>query len=76
MGSLIGTPIINQPQVAILGTGAIKKEVVAVETPVGDTIAIRPMMYLSLTFDHRVLDGAAADTFVQHIVQRLQEYEA
>ncbi len=75
MGSLIGTPIINQPQVAILGTGAIKKEVVAIEAAGGDTIAVRPMMYLSLTFDHRVLDGAVADTFMQSIVQILQNYE-
>jgi 2-oxoglutarate dehydrogenase E2 component (dihydrolipoamide succinyltransferase) len=50
--------------------------VVVVEGPGGDTIAIRPMMYLSLTFDHRVLDGALADRFVQSIVRRLEGYEA
>src|SRR5207247_918666 len=55
LGSLFGTPIINQPQAAILGTGAIVKRVVVVEGPGGDTIAIRPMMLLALTFDHRIL---------------------
>jgi 2-oxoglutarate dehydrogenase E2 component (dihydrolipoamide succinyltransferase) len=75
LGSLLGTPVINQPQTAILGTGAIRKQVVVVEGPGGDTIAIRPMMYLSLTFDHRVLDGGLADPFVQTIVRKLETYE-
>ncbi len=54
----MGTPIINQPQVAILATGAIKKRPVVIETDQGDFIAIRNMMYLSLSYDHRVIDGA------------------
>ncbi|NIS82534.1 MAG: 2-oxo acid dehydrogenase subunit E2 [Anaerolineales bacterium] len=78
-GSLFATPIINQPQCAILGVGALQKRVVVVETkmPTGeivDTIAIRPMIYLSLTFDHRILDGAVADHFLGIIVQRLQNW--
>ncbi|MCL4393608.1 MAG: 2-oxo acid dehydrogenase subunit E2, partial [Chloroflexi bacterium] len=69
-GSLFGTPVINQPQAAILGVGAIQKRVVVTSTPaadggVNDAIAIRPMVYLSLTFDHRLLDGAIGDQFVQ-----------
>ena len=68
-GSLFGTPIINQPQVAILGVGAIQKRVVVVD----DAIAIRPMVYLALSFDHRLIDGAVADQFVAHIKTTLQE---
>jgi pyruvate/2-oxoglutarate dehydrogenase complex dihydrolipoamide acyltransferase (E2) component len=67
-GSLFATPIINQPQCAILGAGAIQKRVVVID----DAIAIRPMVYLSLTFDHRILDGAAADGFLARVVQVLQ----
>ncbi len=70
-GSLFGTPIINQPNVAILGVGAIKKRVVVLE---GDVLAIRPMAFLSLTIDHRVLDGAVADAFVQDIVHTLENW--
>jgi len=76
LGSLFGTPVINQPQTAILGTGAIKKRVVVVESPAGDAVAIRPMMYLALTFDHRVLDGGTGDPFVQTLVRYLESYEA
>lgn len=76
LGSLFGTPVINQPQTAILGTGAIKKRVVVVESPAGDAVAIRPMMYLALTFDHRVLDGGTADPFMQTLVRYLENYEA
>ncbi|HEC21486.1 MAG TPA: 2-oxo acid dehydrogenase subunit E2 [Chloroflexi bacterium] len=68
-GSLFATPIINQPQTAILGVGAIKKRVVVTGD---DAIAIRPMVYLTLTFDHRVLDGAAADWFMADVVKRLE----
>ena len=57
-GSLMGTPIINQPQVAILAVGAIKKRAVVIETAQGDTIGIRHMMYLSLSYDHRIIDGS------------------
>ena len=63
-GSLFGTPIINQPQVAILGVGGVKKRPVVVETKEGDFIAIRSMCYLALTFDHRLIDGAIADQFM------------
>ncbi len=69
-GSLFATPIINQPQSGILGVGAIKKRVVVLEEQ-GDAIAVRPMMYLSFTFDHRVLDGASADWFAAEIVKLL-----
>jgi len=75
LGSLFGTPVINQPQCAILGTGAIKKRVVVVQGADGsDQIAIRPMMLLALTFDHRILDGGTADPFVQALVRRLEAY--
>ncbi|MCX6594519.1 MAG: 2-oxoglutarate dehydrogenase, E2 component, dihydrolipoamide succinyltransferase [Acidobacteria bacterium] len=63
-GSLFATPVINQPQVAILGCGAVNKEAVVLE---GDAIAIRSMMYLALTFDHRLIDGALADQFCQKV---------
>jgi 2-oxoglutarate dehydrogenase E2 component (dihydrolipoamide succinyltransferase) len=70
-GSLFATPVINQPQCGILGVGAIQKRVVV--TP-DDAIAIRPMVYLSLTFDHRILDGAAADGFLSTVVEALEEW--
>jgi 2-oxoisovalerate dehydrogenase E2 component (dihydrolipoyl transacylase) len=63
-GSLFATPIINQPQAAILGIGAIQKRAVVISHDTGDSIAIRPMCYLSLTIDHRLLDGATADRFL------------
>lgn len=69
-GSLFATPIINQPQCAILGAGAIQKRVVVIN----DAIAIRPMIYLSLTFDHRILDGAIADYFLGKVVESLQNW--
>jgi 2-oxoglutarate dehydrogenase E2 component (dihydrolipoamide succinyltransferase) len=71
-GSLFGTPIINQPQVAILGIGGIEKRPVVVN----DAIAIRPMVYLSLSFDHRVIDGAVADQFMAKLKTRLQSWTA
>lgn len=67
-GSLFATPIINQPQCAILGVGAVQKRVVVID----DAIAIRPMAYLTLTFDHRLLDGAAADAFLARVIETLQ----
>ncbi len=70
-GSLFATPIINQPNVAILGVGAIKKRVVVLE---GDVLAIRPMVYLSLSFDHRVVDGAVADMFLAKVVEALEHW--
>ncbi len=72
-GSLFAAPIINQPNVAILGTGAIKKRPVVVTDDLGnDSIAIRPMIYLSLSFDHRVVDGAVADMFLGKVVEILE----
>jgi 2-oxoglutarate dehydrogenase E2 component (dihydrolipoamide succinyltransferase) len=73
-GSLFATPIINQPQSGILGVGAIQKRVVVLEDQ-GDAIAVRPMVYLSFTFDHRALDGASADWFVAEIVKLLETWE-
>jgi 2-oxoglutarate dehydrogenase E2 component (dihydrolipoamide succinyltransferase) len=69
-GSLFATPIINQPQCGILGIGAIQKRVIVIE----DAIAIRPMLYLSLTFDHRILDGATADYFLARVVESLEKW--
>ncbi|HVR38847.1 MAG TPA: 2-oxoglutarate dehydrogenase, E2 component, dihydrolipoamide succinyltransferase [Thermoanaerobaculia bacterium] len=66
-GGLFGTPIINQPQVAILGVGGVKKRAVVIETEEGDSIAIRSMCYLALTFDHRLIDGAIADQFMARV---------
>ena len=66
-GGLFGTPIINQPQVAILGVGGVKKRPIVVETNEGDFIAIRSMCILSLTFDHRLIDGAIADQFMARV---------
>jgi 2-oxoglutarate dehydrogenase E2 component (dihydrolipoamide succinyltransferase) len=66
-GGLFGTPIINQPQVAILGVGGVKKRPIVVETKEGDFIAIRSMCILSLTFDHRLIDGAVADQFMANV---------
>jgi len=70
-GSLFATPIINQPQAAILGVGVIQKRV----TVIDDAIAIRPMIYLTLTFDHRILDGAVADHFLLKVVESLQNWK-
>jgi len=71
-GGLFGTPIINQPQVAILGVGGVKKRPVVVETKDGDFIAIRSMCILALTFDHRLIDGAVADQFMARVKQFLE----
>ena len=73
-GSLFATPIINQPQAAILGVGAIQKRVVVVESPAADAFAIRPMVYLTLTLDHRMLDGAVGDRFLATVVDRLEKW--
>jgi 2-oxoglutarate dehydrogenase E2 component (dihydrolipoamide succinyltransferase) len=73
-GSLMGTPIINQPQVAILATGAIKKRPVVIETEAGDSIAIRHMMYLSLSYDHRIIDGALGSTFLNAVAKELENF--
>ncbi|MGE5720144.1 MAG: 2-oxoglutarate dehydrogenase, E2 component, dihydrolipoamide succinyltransferase [Nocardioidaceae bacterium] len=72
-GALFDTPIINQPQVAILGTGAIVKRPVVIDDPnLGETIAVRHMMYLALTYDHRLVDGADAARFLTDVKQRLE----
>jgi 2-oxoglutarate dehydrogenase E2 component (dihydrolipoamide succinyltransferase) len=73
-GSLMGTPIINQPQVAILAVGAIKKRPVVIETPAGDSIAIRHMMYLSMSYDHRIVDGSLGATFLTSVAKELENF--
>lgn len=75
-GSLMGTPIINQPQVAILAVGAIKKRPVVIETPHGDSIAIRHMMYLSMSYDHRIVDGSLGATFLTAVAKELENFNA
>ncbi|MBM2845032.1 MAG: Dihydrolipoyllysine-residue succinyltransferase [Bacteroidetes bacterium] len=70
-GTMIGTPIINQPQVAILGTGAIKKRVAVID----DAIAIRSIAYFTMSFDHRIVDGALGGTFLEEVVQNLQNFD-
>jgi 2-oxoglutarate dehydrogenase E2 component (dihydrolipoamide succinyltransferase) len=72
--NLAGTPIINQPQAAILGTGAVRKIPAVLETPDGDVIAIRQIMILSLSYDHRVIDGALAGKFLNRIKEVLENY--
>lgn len=72
--SLISTPIINQPEVAILGVGAIEKKPAVIETPEGDVIAIRHKMYLSLSFDHRVIDGSLGGEFVRRVADYLENW--
>ena len=74
-GSLMGTPIINQPQVAIMAVGAIKKRPVVVETEQGDSIAIRHMMYISLSYDHRIIDGALGSTFLNAVAKELENFD-
>ena len=74
-GSLMGTPIINQPQVAILAVGAIKKRPVVIETEQGDSIAIRHMMYLSMSYDHRIIDGGLGATFLNAVAKELEGFD-
>jgi 2-oxoglutarate dehydrogenase E2 component (dihydrolipoamide succinyltransferase) len=74
--NLAGTPIINQPQVAILGTGAVRKTPAVIETPEGDAIAIRQIMILSLSYDHRIIDGALAGKFIKRIKEILEDYSS
>ena len=74
-GNVMGTPIINQPQVAILAVGAIKKKPAVIETPQGDAIAIRHMMFLSLSYDHRVVDGALGGSFVRKVADYLENWD-
>jgi 2-oxoglutarate dehydrogenase E2 component (dihydrolipoamide succinyltransferase) len=74
-GNLMGTPVINQPQVAILATGAIKKKPVVVETPEGDMIAIRHMMFLSMSYDHRIVDGAMGGAFIRKVADIMEAFD-
>ncbi len=75
-GNVLGTPIIMQPQVAILATGAIQKKPAVVETPEGDTIAIRHKMFLSHSYDHRVVDGALGGSFVRRVADYLEKFDS
>lgn len=75
-GSLMGTPIINQPQVAILAVGSIKKRPMVLETEAGDVIAIRHMMYLSLSYDHRIVDGSLGASFLTAVANELEAFDA
>lgn len=74
-GSLMGTPIINQPQVAILAVGAIKKRPVVLETPQGDVIGIRHMMFMSMSYDHRVVDGMLGGSFLKRVADYLEAFD-
>jgi len=74
-GSLMGTPIINQPQVAILATGAIKKKPVVIESDKGDSIAIRHMMFVSMSYDHRIIDGGMGSLFLAAFVEALESFD-
>jgi len=74
-GSLMGTPIINQPEAAILATGIIKKRAEVIEKPEGDTIEIRQMMYLSLSFDHRIVDGFLGGSFLRRIADYFENFD-
>jgi len=73
--NIIGTPIINQPQVAILATGNIEKKPAVMETPTGDVIVVRHKMFLSLTYDHRIIDGALGGAFLRRIADILEEFD-
>ncbi|WP_129019725.1 dihydrolipoamide acetyltransferase family protein [Edaphocola flava] len=75
-GSLMGTPIINQPQVAILAVGSIKKRPMVMETEHGDVIAIRQMMYLSLSYDHRIVDGSLGASFLTAVANELEAFDS
>jgi 2-oxoglutarate dehydrogenase E2 component (dihydrolipoamide succinyltransferase) len=75
-GSIMGTPIINQPQVAIMAVGAIKKRPMVIETPQGDTIGIRHMMYISLSYDHRIIDGALGSSFLNAVSKELENFDS
>ena len=74
-GSIMGTPIINQPQVAILALGKIQKKPTVIETEDGDTIAIRSKMFLSLSYDHRVVDGALGGKFLQRVADYIEKFD-
>ena len=74
-GNVMGTPIINQPQVAIMATGAIRKKPAVLETEYGDVIAVRQMMFLSMSYDHRVVDGSLGDSFIRRVADYLEQFD-
>lgn len=74
-GNVMGTPIINQPQVAIMAVGAIRKKPAVIETPQGDTIGIRHMMFLSMSYDHRVVDGMLGGSFLRRVADYLEQFD-
>ncbi len=74
-GNVMGTPIINQPQVAIMATGAIRKKPAVLETEYGDVIAVRQMMFLSLSYDHRVVDGSLGGSFLRRVADYLEQFD-
>jgi 2-oxoglutarate dehydrogenase E2 component (dihydrolipoamide succinyltransferase) len=74
-GNVMGTPIINQPQVAIMAVGAIKKKPAVLELPTGDVIAIRQMMFLSMSYDHRVVDGQLGGSFIRKVADYLEAFD-
>ena len=71
----MGTPIINQPQVAIMAAGAIRKKPAVIETEFGDTIGIRHMMFLSLSYDHRIVDGSLGGSFLRKVADYLEQFD-
>ena len=75
-GNVMGTPIINQPQVAIMATGAIRKKPAVLETEYGDVIAVRQMMFLSMSYDHRVVDGSLGGSFIRRVGDYLEQFDA
>jgi 2-oxoglutarate dehydrogenase E2 component (dihydrolipoamide succinyltransferase) len=74
-GNVMGTPIINQPQVAIMAVGAIRKKPAVVETEYGDLIAVRQMMFLSMSYDHRVVDGSLGGSFIRRVGDYLEQFD-
>lgn len=74
-GNVMGTPIINQPQVAIMAVGVIKKKPAVLETPQGDVIAIRHLMFCSLSYDHRVVDGSLGGSFLRRVGDYLEKFD-
>ncbi len=75
-GNVMGTPIINQPQAAIMAVGAIRKKPAVIETPQGDAIAIRHMMFLSMSYDHRVVDGSLGGSFIRRVADYLEQFDS
>ena len=74
-GNVMGTPIINQPQVAVVALGAIRKKPAVIETPYGDTIGIRQMMFVSMSYDHRVVDGSLGGAFIKRLADLIEAFD-